>query len=94
MIVENDSEFSKLETAAGDNDSHITFVEEIVTPKWDKKIKMILLAVLISNASYIVIAPFLPVELAVKGVDVVTVGFIFAAYPIASIITSLFLAKF
>jgi hypothetical protein len=52
-----------------------------------------LVAVLISNVSYIVIAPFLPLEFAAKGVDVDVLGFIFAAYPVASIITSLILSK-
>lgn len=63
------------------------------TPKWDRKIIATLVACLISNTSYIIIAPFLPLEFKSKGVDADVTGLIFAAYPVASIATSLILAK-
>lgn len=65
-----------------------------ITPRWDSKIVGILAAVLISNISYIMIAPFLPLEFETKGVDGDVVGVVFAAYPVASIIISLIMAKF
>jgi hypothetical protein len=53
-----------------------------------------MLAVLISNISYIVIAPFLPLEFTSKGVGIDALGVIFAAFPVASILASLILTKF
>ena len=50
-------------------------------------------AVLSSNVSYIIIAPFLPLKFKEKGVDGDVIGIIFAAYPVSSIVSSLILAK-
>jgi MFS family permease len=47
-----------------------------------------LMGCVISNASYILIPPFLPLKLDEKGVDKDMVGLIFAAYPIAVILWS------
>jgi len=49
---------------------------------------------MVSNISYIMIAPFLPIKFKEKGVDVDVMGFIFAAYPISSILFSIVLGKF
>ena len=67
---------------------------EVKTPKWDKKIVLILTATLIANCCYIIVAPFLPLNSEAKGVNQDVMGLIFAVYPIASIAMSLFLAKY
>jgi DHA1 family multidrug resistance protein-like MFS transporter len=48
----------------------------------------------ISQGSYILIAPFVPPVLAEKGVSTQTIGLIFAAYPIAVILTSPFIGNY
>jgi len=69
-------------------------VEEKKTARWDKKIGIMLSACMVSNISYIMIAPFLPIKFKEKGVDVDVMGFIFAAYPISSILFSIIIGKF
>jgi hypothetical protein len=44
---------------------------------------MMLSSVFINNLSYIIIAPFLPIEFQSKGVDGDAMGVIFAAFPLA-----------
>ena len=44
---------------------------------------------LITYLFHIMIAPFYPDEALRKGVSMITVGYVFSAYPIANLITSL-----
>ena len=53
-----------------------------------------LLSMLISQLSYMIVAPFLPPNFKEKGVDEDMIGCIFAIYPVASIVISLTMAKY
>ena len=43
---------------------------------------------LIANGSYVLIAPFLPLEFERKGISQEMIGIIFAAFPVGTVITS------
>jgi MFS family permease len=60
----------------------------------DSAINWIMICTLISNSAYAIIAPFLPIEFADKGVEGSIVGIIFAIYSIAVIFASPQIAKY
>ena len=49
---------------------------------------MLLINSLIANGSYVLIAPFLPLEFESKGVSQEMVGIIFAAFPVGTVVAS------
>jgi MFS family permease len=59
----------------------------------DRKIFWVLLATFVANIAYSVIAPFLPIEFAAKGINEGQIGLIFAVYSLAAILASLFVGK-
>lgn len=58
----------------------------------DCKAQKILVATLVSNTAYALIAPFLPLEFEKKGISSSMIGFIFAIYSVAIIICSPFVS--
>ena len=59
----------------------------------DRTVVIILLAQLFSNASYMMIAPFIPIEFKQKGVSPSMIGMFFAAQSIGVLIWSPIVAK-
>ena len=51
-------------------------------------IVLILFNALIANGSYVLIAPFLPLEFESKGVSQEMIGIVFAAFPIGTVLAS------
>ena len=51
------------------------------------------ISIVISNCSYMIVAPFMPLEFEQKGVSKELVGIVFAAYPIGVILTSPLIGK-
>ena len=54
----------------------------------DHQAKLILLATLVSNSAYALIAPFLPLEFKSKGVSIINIGIIFSVYSLSVILCS------
>jgi DHA1 family multidrug resistance protein-like MFS transporter len=61
--------------------------------KLDRQAKKILVSTLVSNTAYALIAPFLPLEFANKGISNSMIGYIFAVYSVAIIICSPFIGR-
>ena len=59
----------------------------------DRTLVWVLLCTLISNSAYALIAPFLPIEYAEKGIKEESVGLIFAIYSVAVIFVSPIVGK-
>ena len=59
----------------------------------DSKAKWIMCSYVISNAAYILVAPFLPLELEKKGLPASYTGIVFALYSVGSIVWSPIVAK-
>jgi len=60
----------------------------------DRMVILFLAANVVSQSSYILIAPFVPPILDKKGISTETVGLIFGAYPVAVILTSPFIGNY
>jgi MFS family permease len=54
---------------------------------------LMVLNIILSNCSYMIVAPFMPLEFESKGITTELVGIIFAAYPVGVIVLSPIIGK-